>query len=501
MRFRGGRECIALLRVEEAISPRGRPARPAPTPGAGLPHVGGTLNTLAVERACFAAADTHALKLQALTVKKGGVAQRTATHAYDTVTVNGQSAYRRGEYFWKELGVANASAPVATAVTVSAGGTPTTGKLVTPPAAQSFVHDLDGNLTDDGVWTYTWDAENRLAGMQHKTTLADPAARRKLAFEYDARGRRIRKQVFPWGSTDYSATATSDQRYVYDGWNLLAIFDPQFSILQSFVWGLDLSGTAQGAGGVGGLLAAITGTTAQFAAYDGNGNVRALADGGTGAWSAQYEYGPFGELVRATGPQAKANPFRFSTKWHDDESDLLYYGYRYYQPGTGRWISRDPIEENGGLSLYVLLRNDSLHSVDNLGLEQAKDETHFRPPLFFLPPDPTFISACAFRVYKETMPVWCKGGLKDNVIADRGCGRAHCIANCRISRECPQGLGVALLASWLKENFNPDTWKFDLWKGDPDSIGDMKANALGRFCAPVLWMSCERLCKNANKLY
>jgi RHS repeat-associated protein len=39
---------------------------------------------------------------------------------------------------------------------------------------------------------------------------------------------------------------------------------------------------------------------------------------------------------------AKLNPFRFSTKYDDDETDLLYYGYRYYNPSTGRWLSRDP---------------------------------------------------------------------------------------------------------------------------------------------------------------
>jgi RHS repeat-associated protein len=55
--------------------------------------------------------------------------------------------------------------------------------------------------------------------------------------------------------------------------------------------------------------------------------------------------GPFGELIRATGPMAKANPCRFSTKYQDDETDLLYYGFRYYNPSTGRWMSRDPIDE------------------------------------------------------------------------------------------------------------------------------------------------------------
>jgi RHS repeat-associated protein len=54
---------------------------------------------------------------------------------------------------------------------------------------------------------------------------------------------------------------------------------------------------------------------------------------------------------------AKANPFRFSTKYQDDETDLLYYGYRYYSPPTGRWLHRDRRAENGGLNLYCLLGN------------------------------------------------------------------------------------------------------------------------------------------------
>jgi len=47
--------------------------------------------------------------------------------------------------------------------------------------------------------------------------------------------------------------------------------------------------------------------------------------------------GPLGELLRATGVMAAVNPFRFSTKFQDDETGLLYYGHRYYEPGTGRW--------------------------------------------------------------------------------------------------------------------------------------------------------------------
>ncbi len=79
--------------------------------------------------------------------------------------------------------------------------------------------------------------------------------------------------------------------------------------------------------------------------------------------------GPFGELLRATGPMAKANPFRFSTKYQDDEIGLLYYGYRYYDPSTGRWNSRDPMNEEAGLSLYGAVGNDPVGHFDKLGLQ------------------------------------------------------------------------------------------------------------------------------------
>jgi RHS repeat-associated protein len=64
-----------------------------------------------------------------------------------------------------------------------------------------------------------------------------------------------------------------------------------------------------------------------------------------------------------------ANPFRFSTKYQDDETDLLYYGYRYYNPSTGRWVSRDPANERGGNNLYAAARNNAVNQIDLLGLD------------------------------------------------------------------------------------------------------------------------------------
>jgi len=65
---------------------------------------------------------------------------------------------------------------------------------------------------------------------------------------------------------------------------------------------------------------------------------------------------------------AEGNPFRFSTKYTDQETGLLYYGFRYYDPLTGRWLSRDPIEEKGGLNVLGFTRNKPINTTDLLGL-------------------------------------------------------------------------------------------------------------------------------------
>src|SRR5207247_2063776 len=101
-----------------------------------------------------------------------------------------------------------------------------------------------------------------------------------------------------------------------------------------------------------------------YQTFDGNGNIMALVNATNGSVAAEYEYGPFGEVIRASGPMAKANPFRFSTKCQDDETDFLYYGFRYYNASTGRWLSRDPIEELGSVNAYALLGNNAANWVD-----------------------------------------------------------------------------------------------------------------------------------------
>jgi len=243
---------------------------------------------------------------------------------------------------------------------------------------ESFKYDTDGNLTNDGRWAYTWDGENRLVAMTTNTLAGPPY---HLTFAYDYQGRRIQKTVTTNGVT------IASYNYLYDGWNLAAELGSSGTLVRSYVWGTDLSGSQSGAGGVGGLLEISyhgTAITNCFPAFDGNGNIAALINAADGTIAANYEYGPFGEVIRQTDPMAKANPIRFSTKYQDDENDLCYYDHRYYKPSSGTWLSRDPNDERGALLFqhkdiipkskdfdpdYEFAYNDPIDNVDYLGFK------------------------------------------------------------------------------------------------------------------------------------
>ncbi len=280
--------------------------------------------------------------------------------ATNAVTVNGGVADRKSEYFHKQISIANGGGPLWQNVSISAGGS-TNGGLVFPASSQALAYDADGNLTNDGVWAYEWDGENRLISMS-MTNIAGIASsnRLRLDFAYDFMNRRISKMVSTNSGSGFVPQSTN--YFVYDGWNLIAMFTPANAVAQSFVWGMDLSGTMTNAGGIGGLLAIASSGTNYFRTYDGNGNITGLINGTDKSTGARYEYSPFGELLRATGPMAKLNPFRFSTKFCDDESGLVYYGYRYYNPAQGRWVGRDPSVEQAFVDPNQQLTGDDLLS-------------------------------------------------------------------------------------------------------------------------------------------
>ena len=259
---------------------------------------------------------------------------------------------------------------------------------VTGGAAVSPAYDPDGNLTGctlpDGVWRFFWDAENRLAAAE-RLTFDAAGFRIRVRNVYDHRSRRVAKQLqrryyredggmlpdeIRWGFPAVSA------RHIYDGWNIAAetAVDAVAGTTNAafYTWGPDLSGTLQGAGGVDGLLAE-TKTTASttntyYALGDANGNVTEYLSA-NGTVVAHFEYSPFGGITVQSGDMADIFTLRFSTKPFDAETGLIMYQLRPYEPGLGRWLSKDPIEEKGGANVYCWAGNNAITFFDILGLK------------------------------------------------------------------------------------------------------------------------------------
>ena len=160
----------------------------------------------------------------------------------------------------------------------------------------------------------------------------------------------------------------------------------------SYTRGTDLSGSLEGAGGIGGLLARSSGyssgnwTANNFYFADGNGNVTYMLNSSQGM-VASYRYDPFGNTISSSGTLASANVYRFSSKEIHANSGMYYYGYRFYDPNLQRWINRDPIGERGGKNLYRIVSNNTINKHDRLGLaENPPFNSPFNP--IFWPPNP-----------------------------------------------------------------------------------------------------------------
>ena len=218
--------------------------------------------------------------------------------------------------------------------------------------ADGLAYSPDGGLVSFGVFDYVYDSASRLTEVWSNGT-------RVVENKYDALGRRVIKR-----------TPDVTHIFVYDG-SLLMVerIDWNNGMRDQFDywWGKDFSGTLYDADGVGGLLyIRKNGNDVYVPLYDGMGNVVQYVDK-YGALVAQYEYDAFGNTIRKSGTKADELKMRFSTKYFDDEAGLYYYGHRFYSPRIARWLTRDPIEEDGGLNLYVVCGNDTINKYDPNG--------------------------------------------------------------------------------------------------------------------------------------
>jgi RHS repeat-associated protein len=200
-----------------------------------------------------------------------------------------------------------------------------------------FAYDANGNMLNDGVHNYGWDARDHLSTIDSGST---------GTFVYDSTGRRSTK-----------ASSGTSVSFLYDLANPVQ----------------ELSGTVPTAN----LL--TNGLDEYFTRTDGNGTANFLTDAlgnaaalsnPEGAVQTQYIYDPFGNSSHVGN--SSTSSFMFTGR-ENDGTGLYYYRARYYNPSVGRFISQDPTGLRGGINAYVYAGDNPTNFTDPLGLSPNSD--------------------------------------------------------------------------------------------------------------------------------
>lgn len=201
-----------------------------------------------------------------------------------------------------------------------------------------YEYDANGNLLDDGLRHYQWDAENRLIQID---TQADPSA--TLQFQYDGLSRRVA-----------ITTNGDEQRYLWCGSEICQRRDADDTVARHYY--------PEGEWRQGEPL---------YYYRDHLGSVRD-ASAGNGKSLAVLDYDAYGNAIRATGETLP--DFRYAGMFYLEDAGLYLTQYRGYDPVTGKWLSRDPIGELGGVNLYAYVDNNPLNFIDPFGLAKNKNK-------------------------------------------------------------------------------------------------------------------------------
>ena len=223
-------------------------------------------------------------------------------------------------------------------------------------------YDADGNQTliktTTGIWQVAYNGENRPVLWTQGTNT--------ISMSYDRMGRRVTK---------------NDQRFVYNGYLCIKKIDDSATAHSSllpdhyFIWDPTEPVATR-------PLAWSTPTTnhespiTNFYTHDGNKNVSEVIASNNDV-AAHYEYAPFGAVSVQRGVCSRLNLWRFSGEYADDEVGCVYYNFREYEPISGRWMSRDPLDDG---NLYAFIGN-YLETDDLLGLISVEElfSSYFNP--------------------------------------------------------------------------------------------------------------------------
>ena len=170
--------------------------------------------------------------------------------------------------------------------------------------------------------------------------------------------------------------------HVYDdNWQCIADIDEQGNVVASYVWG----------GGIDNLLAVKIGEATYYALTDVQGTVWGYADSSNSV-VARWTYDAWGNVLdeSVSVPALATIRYRFQGREWSAATGLVNFRMRWYDPETGRWLSKDPIRLGGGLNQYAFCHNDSINRTDADGLKVTNNSQ----VTIYVKPEKSFTDKC-----------------------------------------------------------------------------------------------------------
>jgi len=229
----------------------------------------------------------------------------------------------------------------------------------------SRTYDDNGNLTDDGTNTYEYDYRNQLIEVSDGVgTIAE--------YQYDALGRRTKK-VLPGGA---------EVRFYHAGVHEIEEFDENGTLLRKYVYRDTIDSIAMmEAPDVADVDDDLNTSELKrfYYHYDGRTNVARLTDPDE-AVVESYETDPYGQVSTkdksgsCVSTTQVGNPFTFQRRRLDDETGLMYFRARHYDPVTGHWLQRDPLGFEPGPNWHEFESCNPVNREDPFGLDDKDDK-------------------------------------------------------------------------------------------------------------------------------
>ncbi len=233
-------------------------------------------------------------------------------------------------------------------------------------AAGCLVSNLTVSTSSTNLTTFAWDERYRLEEVQitNGTNLANT-----ISYTYDVLGRRTLRLVVP----PSGGSPLQEEHYIYNGNQVAADLDSSGDVIRSYTWGPGIDNLL--AMTVYSISTGSTNLTAStlYPIKDHQNSVLAFTDA-SGTIVETYEYDAYGDtkVFNASGTEltesAIGNRYMWQGREYDAETGLYYFRARWYNPQTGRWLSKDPIGISGGLNLYVFCGNNPVNFIDPNGL-------------------------------------------------------------------------------------------------------------------------------------